>query len=824
MRLIEIEIHNIRGICDLLLKPDGKNLVVWGQNGSGKSALVDAIDFLLTGRISRLTGKGTGDIKLDRHGTHITHDPKEAIVRAVISIPSYPKPIEVKRCIATPGNLEYSDPTAKKALSPILAIASRGQHVLTRREILKYITAEPNNRAQEIQAILDLKEIEEIRGNLITVQNTCKKEFEGTKKALGIAQGTINGIVNEKTFNVGPILECINKNRGILGASPITEINSAKLKANLTPPVFLPKEKTINVTQLKQDIESIKGFYTEASRATFFKTDEELRNSIELINKNPVLLKSLKRLKLMQLGIELIDETGACPLCDTPWKHGELGRHIEQHLSEAKSAQKGQNTINAKSQILSEMLSNILARIKNVMAAAVVVGLADEKTKLESWSSKFEDLIQVLTNPLEKYASPEYMPDKLERILFIHGSDKILDSIYVASESKYTKITPELAAWDILTKLETSIGSYEKTMELCAQNKLVYDRSVILYESFISSRNKILKDLYDKVRDRFVELYRYIHGTDESKFTAEIEPDEAGLDFKVDFYGHGTHPPHALHSEGHQDSMGICLYLALSERLTKGIVDLIILDDVVMSVDVDHRRQICDLLAKSFPNNQFLITTHDRTWANQLRMTNIVDSKGLIQFYNWHVDTGPQIDFEADVWPRIDNDLKKDDVSSASAKLRHNAEQFFAIVCDALQAPVVYSLSGSYDFGNLLNGAVGQYNKLLGKAQKSAQSWGKNEEFEQLQEFGSIAKSIYIRTNAESWAINPSIHYNNWANLSKTEFEPVVDAFKDLYGVFACSKCGGIIHVVPRIGNQEAIRCNCTQINWNLVPKENITK
>ena len=42
MRVLELEIHNVRGIPDLLLKPCGKNFVVWGPNGSGKSAVVDA--------------------------------------------------------------------------------------------------------------------------------------------------------------------------------------------------------------------------------------------------------------------------------------------------------------------------------------------------------------------------------------------------------------------------------------------------------------------------------------------------------------------------------------------------------------------------------------------------------------------------------------------------------------------------------------------------------------------------------------------------------------------------------------------------------------
>ena len=55
-----------------------------------------------------------------------------------------------------------------------------------------------------------------------------------------------------------------------------------------------------------------------------------------------------------------------------------------------------------------------------------------------------------------------------------------------------------------------------------------------------------------------------------------IVSEGAGVDFKVDFHGRGVNPPNALHSEGHQDSMGICLYLSLAERLTKGFIDIII--------------------------------------------------------------------------------------------------------------------------------------------------------------------------------------------------------------------------------------------------------
>ena len=97
MRLLELSVENVRGLPDLQLKPNGKTLVIWGPNGAGKSGVIDAIDFVLTGRISRLVGAGTGGITLARHGPHIDHDAESAIVTAKLQLEGFADPICIRR-------------------------------------------------------------------------------------------------------------------------------------------------------------------------------------------------------------------------------------------------------------------------------------------------------------------------------------------------------------------------------------------------------------------------------------------------------------------------------------------------------------------------------------------------------------------------------------------------------------------------------------------------------------------------------------------------------------------------------------------------------
>jgi len=62
-------------------------------------------------------------------------------------------------------------------------------------------------------------------------------------------------------------------------------------------------------------------------------------------------------------------------------------------------------------------------------------------------------------------------------------------------------------------------------------------------------------------------------------------------------------------------------------------------------------------------------------------------------------------------------------------------------------------------------------------------------------------------------------HYNEWANLHKNDFQPVVAAYKALTKGFTCETCNGVLYATPTAGEVELLRCACSLHSLNLVKK-----
>ena len=379
----------------------------------------------------------------------------------------------------------------------------------------------------------------------------------------------------------------------------------------------------------------------------------------------------------------------------------------------------------------------------------------------------------------------------------------------------------EQTAWDTLTRLEESVRALEnrKCEEKLAS--LYSARSTILLKTYEEARDFVLEGLYSRIAGRFVEFYCVLHDDEKEQFGAQLQSQGASLSFEVDFFGRGTHPPHALHSEGHQDSMGVCLFLALNEELAKEKLNLIVLDDVIMSVDTDHRKDVCRLLREWFSDRQFIIATHDKTWATQLKQEGVVQANQIIEFTNWTVESGPNTRLQIDLWDAIQADLEQENVASAAFKLRRGSEDFFESVCDALGAKLAYNSKMQWQLDDWLPAAMEEFKALLKRARRVASSWSDQADIDTLSELESVRSQTYGQTKAEEWAINANVHFNNWTNMSKQDFIPVVEAFRKLHALFECSDCGGLLEKVPRKGAYQAVRCPCDTTSWNLRHKPN---
>lgn len=133
-----ITIKEFRGIRDLNLDFKGGNFAICGPNGTGKSGVVDALEFALTGSVSRLSGEGKGDVSLKQHGPHVDrrNDPDKARVMVKVTIPSLSKTVTIERSLKNPGAAQVT-PGDPAVLEVLRQVKAHPEIVLSRRELIR---------------------------------------------------------------------------------------------------------------------------------------------------------------------------------------------------------------------------------------------------------------------------------------------------------------------------------------------------------------------------------------------------------------------------------------------------------------------------------------------------------------------------------------------------------------------------------------------------------------------------------------------------------------------------------------------------------------
>jgi hypothetical protein len=88
----------------------------------------------------------------------------------------------------------------------------------------------------------------------------------------------------------------------------------------------------------------------------------------------------------------------------------------------------------------------------------------------------------------------------------------------------------------------------------------------------------------------------------------------------------------------------------------------------------------------------------------------------------------------------------------------------------------------------------------------------------ELEELEKKSKEIILKSQIEQWAINRNVHYDRWQGFDRKDFEPVVEAFRNLFKLFICDRCNSIISRLDRAGASpiSMITCSCQKVQWDI--------
>ena len=813
-----ITIKEFRGIRNLTMNFSGNNFAICGPNGTGKSGIVDALEFALTGNISRLSGKGTGGVSVKEHAPHVDsrNDPMKASVEITMFIPSLNKHVTLERNVKNPLSPKIT-PTNQDILKILEQVSLHPEFVLSRRELIRYVISAPGDRAKEVQALLRLDEIENLRTIFQKIANSSQKEVAPLKREKDNAEEQLVQSLEITELSKSKMLGAVNSRRSLIGLQPITILTAAtSLKDGLVTATSASQSSRVSKIQALADIDKVHEILSSFSSPENIDICKKAIEKISVLSADPLAESGITREQFLMSALELIDSE-ACPVCETPWKIDELKKVINSKLKHFEEVKAKRIEIESSLESITLLLNDTVSILESIGRYGALLNPIVDTQPIKDFVAD----IKIKSKDIKEFIPLSQTIASLKK--FNDVPSAVLDAITVIEDA--VNAIPDLnqqdAARDYLIIGQERLEAYRG---VSLRHKRAEERADLtrkVSDTYVRVSTEMLSNIYKEVEKEFSRLYCLINHDDEGGFSARLNPSLGKLGFDVDFYGRGFFPPGAYHSEGHQDGMGICLYLSLMKHLLGQSFKFAVLDDVLMSVDSGHRREICKLLKDEFPDTQFIFTTHDPIWLKHMQTEGLISGKSFMHFRVWNVDQGPIEWEDKDIWNEIHEELKKNNVRAAAGLLRYYLEFISAEICHQIRARVEYRSDAKYELGDLLPSATSHFKKILKKGKEAAQSWNQTEEIKGITSREKEFDECVAKSSIEQWQINPAIHFNNWENLQATEFAPVVVAYQELVKSFFCQNddCNSILYLVLKQNQPEALRCSCGSVNINLKKK-----
>jgi energy-coupling factor transporter ATP-binding protein EcfA2 len=647
---------------------NGDSIVIYGDNGTGKSTIADALEWYFTGEIELLS-----------------HEGRQHAVRYVGGESNSATSVEV----ATNGTLGGKVVLPDERDAETFRAIRRETFLLRGRTLADFINKTKTEKWKALVEILGLDAIEGLREDLQRARNELRKASKSAEDEVLSYQRALAAGSGDVTRD--SVLENLQQICRMLGVDPPQSLEQVVEPSWLAAAVgasAVAAEASGRQTLLAE----IKTLSAPAVDRRAMEAWNTLVGSDRArLLPRASLVREAKR--LFETGS--IKDDGRCPLCGQKVDVGNLARNIEGALVEVMEA----------SRDLERVREPVVQHAEDLEAAH------DKRTSIHDRARAAElelppppDLSHIgLKGCVDALA-----PVEIEIVTRALSDLRKWDRAAAAAARKAS--APEPSTRDtqliMLAALCQQVNAWRLAEKKAGRARRALGLAERVFEVYQKKQKEDLAELLTTISRRVARIYSTLH-PGESLDAVSVEPWTAkGVELAIDFYGSRQRPPHGVLSESHLNSLAIALFLAMAESFNEQI-GFLVLDDVINSFDVEHRGRLAELLADGFAHWQLIVLTHDQQFFEHLSRR--APSWRRLEFTSWSYASGPRTtQYEtAGLLRSAQERFESGDVHGAATKARRALEELLQEVCEALCAPLPFRRGQANDkreIGELFRG------------------------------------------------------------------------------------------------------------------------
>lgn len=794
-KIKSININGIRGVKDLLpLDLNKKSVLVYGDNGAGKSSLTDAFEWFFYDRIGHLSNEEIGR-KKGRDALRNIFIPDNEDSYIEIEFDNHK--LNTRKSIDS--SLSTSTSNISDEFNDFIATTQSENLILRYRDLVQFIIASKTEKLTELQNIIGFSEVADVRSLL--------KKNAG-RIARNIKSANYD---NRKNVKQSIILENLGRNAHtdeqlFEGANELIKPLKldVKIKSREDIKKVLKKIATKEDNTLLEQISFFTRMWEALSEVVgnvdnIHESYKSYHTIFKELQKNPEKIKKLQMLTLLKEGRSTLKndvvQDDYCPLCQQEKNKVQLIQELNKRIEELEQLDKEKNKVEEQEEELKQLVQPNINIIDSLLKEKLFKKeeyekrkgqIAGTKKSLNAFSDELKkDLSATLTEP------GKIEIDKTE--LSALGK-QAQDTAKALTESQTSNIK-----FRIYTKLSQALTAYEEYQRIEKEQGILTGQQVtfeVLYADFIKRQeealNVFLTMFSQDINDHYTTMNPNERVEDIKLVPIKKDGDLVGITIECSFFDETKTFPIAYLSESHINCLGLSFFLASVKAFNKEN-EFFILDDIISSYDRSHRARFAKLLTEKFSNYQVILLTHEQEFFELV--SSDVKSKGWsIKNFKWTKNSGIGVEKgTSDIKERILKKFKEKNTDGLGNDIRVYTEKVMKEVAFNIEAPVAF-----------------RYNELNEKrmapelldAVQSRISKKSNE----LEEKTNIA-----RVKGMSMFIGNITSHDNKFNESIEDLEVIWEDIKNMIQPFYCNRdnCKKYISVKYFDNVENKIRCEC---------------